>query len=194
VPHWRALVLALISGCSLQPRYDRARRARRGTYPSARRTNRAGRHHAPGGRQSAGATSCAMRACSGSWRSRSANNRDLRVAVLNVEQVRAHTGFTRGALPRLGDSPTRPEPVHRPESSSSGTAARPRLRGRRPSVVGDRFLWPGEEHSATPRCSSTSPRHTHGRLRRSCSYRRSPINTSRCSHSTRQMQGRSRPR
>jgi multidrug efflux system outer membrane protein len=92
-----ALTLALLSGCSLIPHYDRPAAPVAGTYPS-------GEAYKPvhGGTTPAGDIG---------WRDflrdarlqrlvelALANNRDLRVAILNVEQVRAQYRIQRAAL------------------------------------------------------------------------------------------------
>jgi multidrug efflux system outer membrane protein len=99
------LALAIVSGCSLQPRYDRPEAPVAGTFPSGAAYKSA---QTPGG--------TALPAGDIGWRDflrdarlqrlveiALANNRDLRVAVLNVQQVRAQYRIQRAALfPQVG--------------------------------------------------------------------------------------------
>ncbi len=96
-------VIALVSGCSLQPRYDRPEAPIAGSYPSG-----AAYKAVPG--------DTTLPAADIGWRDflrdarlqrlveiALANNRDLRVAALNVEQVRAQYRIQRAALfPQAG--------------------------------------------------------------------------------------------
>jgi multidrug efflux system outer membrane protein len=100
------LMLALVSGCSLQPRYERPDAPVSGTFPSGAAYKSA--HVGSGG--------TTLPAGDIGWRDflrdarlqrlveiALANNRDLRVAVLNVEQVRAQYRIQRSALfPQVG--------------------------------------------------------------------------------------------
>jgi len=99
-----ALVLALAAGCSLQPLYERPPAPVAGAYPSG------------AAYKSAQARETTLPAGDIGWRDflrdarlqrlveiALANNRDLRVAVLNVEQVRAQYRIQRAALfPQVG--------------------------------------------------------------------------------------------
>jgi len=118
------LVLALISGCSLQPRYDRPAAPVAGTYPSG-----AAYKSVQGG--------TTLPAGDIGWRDflrdarlqrlveiALANNRDLRVAVLNVEQIRAQYRIQRAALyPQVGGFADASRTRTAAGISSSGTAA-----------------------------------------------------------------------
>ena len=97
------LVLALVSGCSLQPRYERPEAPIAGSYPS-------------GAAYKAAEGDTKLPAADIGWRdflrdprmqrlveAALANNRDLRVAMLNVQQVRAQYRIQRAALfPQVG--------------------------------------------------------------------------------------------
>src|SRR5476649_2271349 len=101
-----ALMLAFVSGCSLQPTYERPSAPVAGSYPSG-----AAYKSAQGGQPGT-----AIPAGDIGWRDflldarlqrlveiALANNRDLRVAMLNVEQVRAQYRIQRAALfPQVG--------------------------------------------------------------------------------------------
>jgi multidrug efflux system outer membrane protein len=101
-----ALAITSVAGCSLQPTYERPSAPIAGTFPSG-----AAYKSAQGG--SAGTT---LPAADFGWRDflrdarlqrlveiALANNRDLRVAMLNVEQVRAQYRIQRAALfPQVG--------------------------------------------------------------------------------------------
>jgi outer membrane protein, multidrug efflux system len=101
-----AFVLALAAGCSLQPTYERPAAPTAGSYPS-------GAAYKPAQGEQAGTT---LPAGDIGWRDflldarlqrlveiALANNRDLRVAMLNVEQVRAQYRIQRAALfPQVG--------------------------------------------------------------------------------------------
>ncbi len=95
------LVLAVASGCSLQPTYDRPNAPIAGTFPSGAAYKSV----------QAGPSSTTLPAADVGWRDflrdarlqrlveiALANNRDLRVAMLNVEQVRAQYRIQRSAL------------------------------------------------------------------------------------------------
>ena len=100
------LIVALVSGCSLQPTYERPAAPVAGTFPS-------GAAYKPA-QSGQGAT--ALPAADIGWRDflrdarlqrlveiALANNRDLRVAMLNVEQVRAQYRIQRSSLfPQVG--------------------------------------------------------------------------------------------
>jgi multidrug efflux system outer membrane protein len=117
------VMIALVSGCSLQPTYDRPAAPVAGTYPSGEAYESA-----------QGATT--LPAGDIGWRDflrdarlqrlveiALANNRDLRVAVLNVQQVRAQYRIQRAALsPQvagIADASRSHTPAGR---STSGTA------------------------------------------------------------------------
>jgi outer membrane protein, multidrug efflux system len=119
-----ALTLAFASGCSLQPTYERPAAPVAGTFPS-------------GAAYKAVQGGATLAAGDIGWRDflrdarlqrlveiALANNRDLRVAVLNVEQVRAQYRIQRAALfPQVGGfaDATR---THTPGAiSTSGTAS-----------------------------------------------------------------------
>src|SRR5258706_12988203 len=99
-----ALVLASVTGCSLQPIYERPPASVAGIYPSG------------AAYKSAQTSETTLPAGDIGWRDflrdarlqrlveiALANNRDLRVAVLNVEQVRAQYRIQRAALlPQVG--------------------------------------------------------------------------------------------
>jgi outer membrane protein, multidrug efflux system len=101
-----ALMLAFVSGCSLQPTYERPSAPVAGSYPTG-----AAYKSAQGGQPGT-----AIPAGDIGWRDflldarlqrlveiALANNRDLRVAMLNVEQVRAQYRIQRAALfPQVG--------------------------------------------------------------------------------------------
>src|SRR5258706_5144354 len=105
-----AFVLALAAGCSLQPLYERPRAPVAGAFPSG------------AAYKSAQARETTLPAGDIGWRDflrdarlqrlveiALANNRDLRVAVLNVEQVRAQYRIQRAALfPQVGAFPEAP--------------------------------------------------------------------------------------
>src|SRR5258708_32043964 len=100
------LALALVAGCSLQPAYDRPEAPVAGTFP-------VGAAYKPAPRSPGGTT---LPAGDIGWSDfmrdarlkrlveiAIANNRDLRVAMLNVEQVRAQYRIQRAALfPQVG--------------------------------------------------------------------------------------------
>ena len=118
------LVLALISGCSLQPVYERPAAPVANAFPSG-----AAYKSARGG--------TTLPAGDIGWRDflrdarlqrfveiALANNRDLRVAVLNVEQVRAQYRIQRAALyPQVGGFADASRTRTAAGVSSSGTAA-----------------------------------------------------------------------
>jgi len=118
------LVLALISGCSLQPVYERPAAPVANAFPSG-----AAYKSARGG--------TTLPAGDIGWRDflrdarlqrfveiALANNRDLRVAVLNVEQVRAQYWIQRAALyPQVGGFADASRTRTAAGISSSGTAA-----------------------------------------------------------------------
>jgi multidrug efflux system outer membrane protein len=101
-----ALTLAFVSGCSLQPTYERPAAPIAGSFPSGPAYKSAQR----------GATDTTLPAVDIGWRDflrdarlqrlveiSLANNRDLRVAMLNVQQVRAQYRIQRAALfPQIG--------------------------------------------------------------------------------------------
>ncbi|MBC8023707.1 MAG: efflux transporter outer membrane subunit [Burkholderiales bacterium] len=118
-----ALVLALAAGCSLQPTYERPAAPIAGSYPS-------------GAAYKSAQADTTLPAGDIGWRGvlrdarlqrlveiALANNRDLRVAILNVEQVRAQYRIQRAALfPKLGGFATSSR-THTPAGvSSSGKA------------------------------------------------------------------------
>ena len=79
---------ALLAGCtSLAPTYERPAAPVAGAYPGRRGRRRAAA--TAGGRHRLAATSSPTRACSALIELALANNRDLRVAALNIEQARA---------------------------------------------------------------------------------------------------------
>jgi multidrug efflux system outer membrane protein len=100
-----ALMLAFISGCSLQPTYERPAEPIAGSFPSG-----------PAYKSARGQAGTTLPAVDIGWRDflrdarlqrlveiSLANNRDLRVAMLNVEQVRAQYRIQRAALfPQVG--------------------------------------------------------------------------------------------
>ncbi len=121
------LTLALVAGCSLQPAYDRPEAPVAGTFPAGAAYKSAPR--APGG--------TTLPAGDIGWSDfmrdarlkrlveiALANNRDLRVAMLNVEQVRAQYRIQRAALfPQVGGFADASR-VHSPAGvSASGTAS-----------------------------------------------------------------------
>src|SRR5258708_33577469 len=120
------LALALVAGCSLQPAYDRPEAPVAGTFP-------AGAAYKPAPRSPGGTTLPAGDiGWSGFLRDPRlqrlveialANNRDLRVAMLNVEQVRAQYRIQRAALfPQVGAFADASR-THTPAGiSASGTA------------------------------------------------------------------------
>ncbi len=122
------LVLAVASGCSLQPTYDRPAASIAGTFPSG-----AAYKSAQAGPSS---TSTTLPAAAVGWRDflrdarlqrlveiALANNRDLRAAMLNVEQVRAKYRIQRSALFPQADGFADASRSHTPAGiASSGKA------------------------------------------------------------------------
>jgi multidrug efflux system outer membrane protein len=176
----------LMAGCSLQPVYQRPELPVAPQFPVGPAYDQAG-----GSPDQRTAVEIGWREFLGDPRLQRlveialANNRDLRVAALNVEQVRAQYRIQRAALlPQVGVAA---------DGSSSRTPAS--VSASRAPVVQHAYsveatiAWEidffGRLRSrTTPRCSSTSPARRRARRSRSCSCRRWPTSTFRCWHST----------
>ncbi len=105
----------LLAGCSMMPTYERPAAPVAATFP--RRRCRSRRRRSPP--TSTGRTSSATRGCAADRPSRWRNNRDLRVAVLNIEQARAQYDIRRAdQLPTVGAGVTG---LRQPGASGSST-------------------------------------------------------------------------
>jgi outer membrane protein TolC len=143
------LLLLIASGCSLQPVYERPYAHIAGRYPSGAPYKTA---HGDQGSTTQPAGDIGWGDFLRDARLQRlveialANNRDLRIVVLNVEQVRAQYRIQRAALyPQVGGAASAARSrtvIDRVQWTGHHIAE---LRGRRFRLMGDRFLRPCEE-------------------------------------------------
>ena len=168
-----AFALAVLAGCTLDPHYERPAAPVAVAYPQGDAYESTGTAAAAAAKSASATAATSPLAVDTAWRSffrderlqrlieiALANNRDLRVAALNVAEYEAQYRITRAALaPSIsasGSLNSRADPRRDEQCQRSQ---------RRHDVVGNRFLWTPSEPEASgagklPRNRCIAAKHT----------------------------------